>query len=98
MKASKLSEFLYSMCSLIHFDFFYRKRIDREMEPPFTLRKFSPTIEIILKYAEDLDIDLNIVDDFEKTPLCYLDRERDEECVRQFLEVVRNEFDIELNR
>ena len=68
------------------------------MEPPFTLRKFSPTIEIILKYAEDLDIDLNVVDDFGRTPLYYLDRERDEECVRQFLDVVRNEFDIELYR
>ena len=68
-----------------------------EVTSPFTLTKFSPTIEVILKFTKELDIDLEATDDKGRTPLHYLARARSESLVKQFLEAARNEYGIELN-
>ena len=68
-----------------------------EVTLPFTLTKFSPTIEVILKFTKELDIDLEATDDKGRTPLHYLARARSESLVKQFLEAARNEYGIELN-
>ena len=63
-------------------------------QPPFSLRKFSATIEVILKYVQDLGIDLNAIDNVGKTPLHYLYSTRNKSLVSQFLEAAQNEYGI----
>ena len=64
------------------------------VKPPFTLNKFSATIEVILKYVKILGIDLNAIDYEGKTPLHFLYSSRKKHLVSQFLEAAENEYGI----
>ena len=64
------------------------------VKPPFTLNKFSATIEVILKYVKILGIDLNAIDYEGKTPLHFLYSSRKKHLVSQFLEAAQNEYGI----
>ena len=64
------------------------------VKPPFTLNKFSATIEVILKYVKILGIDLNAIDYEGKTPLHFLYSSRKKSLVSQFLEAAENEYGI----
>ena len=68
------------------------------MTPPFTLNKFSPTIEVILKYAKEFAIDFEVKDSRGRTPIHYVfDSKQPKEHVEWFLEAAKNEYDIEFN-
>ena len=67
------------------------------VQPPFTIKKFSPMIEVFLKYAKDLHIDFEATDNKGKTPLHYLYQVRSKELVDQFLVAAKNEYDIDFN-
>ena len=67
------------------------------MTPPFTLNKFSPTIEVILKYAKEFAIDFEVRDRRGRTPIHYSFKHNSKEQVEWFLEVAKNEYDIEFN-
>ena len=65
--------------------------------PPFSLKRFSATIEAILKFVDVLSIDLNAVDTEGKTPLHYLYMARKQSLVTQFLEAAKNEYNVEFD-
>ena len=62
---------------------------------PFTLHKFSPVLDVILKYAKELDIDLEVRDGEGQTPLDYMYARRSKEQVKQFLDAAKKEYNIE---
>ena len=69
------------------------------MTPPFTLNKFSPTIEVILKYAKEFAIDFEVKDRRGRTPIHYVfaSKHKPKKQVEWFLEMAKNEYDIEFN-
>ena len=69
------------------------------MTPPFTLNQFSPTIEVILKYAKEFAIDFEVKDRRGRTPIHYVfaSKHKPKKQVEWFLEVAKNEYDIEFN-
>ena len=73
--------------------------INTPITPPFTLNKFSPTIKVILKYAKEFAIDFEVKDSRGRTPIHYLFafKHNSKEQVEWFLEVAKNEYDIEFN-
>ena len=77
-----------------HFAFHWERGWFNTIQPPFTLKKFSATIEVILKFVKDLGIDLNATDNEGKTPLHYLYSSRNASHVSQFLEAAQNEYGI----
>ena len=82
--------------SAAHFAFAYAPRhVDETL--PFTVARLSPTIEVILKFTKELEIDLEATDDQGQTPLHYLARGESERLVEQFLEAAKNEYGIEFN-
>ena len=68
-----------------------------EMTPPFTLHKFSTTVEVILKHAKELEIDLEATEWQGRTPLHYLYETKPKEHVEWFLEFAKKDFGIEFN-
>ena len=65
--------------------------------PPFTIKKFSPLIEVFLRYAKDLGIDFGATDNNGRTPMHYLYHAKPAELVAQFLEAAKREHDIEFD-
>ena len=63
----------------------------------FSLKKFCPLIEVILKYTKDLGIDLEARNNQERTPLHYLYATRCKENVTKFIEVAKRVYNIEFN-
>ena len=72
--------------------------LDERVQGQFTIRKFSPIIEVILRYSKDLGINFEVIDDEGKTAMDYLYQARSAGLVKQFLECARNEFGIELDK
>ena len=70
-----------------------KKRID----PPFTLRKFSAVVELLLKYAKDLSIDFEARDNKGRTPMHYMFQARPKMHVLQFLQLAKTEYNIEFD-
>ena len=77
--------------------FIISRRKYKKTEAPFTLKKFSPIIAVILKYSKDLNINLNIKDDKGRTPLHYMFQVRSRKEVKKFLRHVKNEHNIEFD-
>ena len=71
--------------------------IEDRLLQPFTLKEFSPVIEIILNYTKELSIDLEAKNSDGRTPLHYLYQTRSKANVTQFLEAVKNEYNIQFN-
>ena len=70
---------------------------DEALTFPFTLYKFSPVAEVILKYIKKLDIDLEARDKQGKTPLHVLYQTRSKENVEKFLLAAKKEYNIEFD-
>ena len=67
------------------------------MTLPFTIYKFSPVAEVILKYTKDLRIDLEVRDKQGRTPLHILYQTRSKENIAKFLEAAKEVYDIEFD-
>ena len=67
------------------------------IEPPFTLKKFSPMVEVFMKYAQDLSINFEATDDQGRTPLHYMFQARRKSEVLAFIEVAKHDYNIEFD-
>ena len=54
-------------------------------------------LEVFLKYAKDLSMDLEAKDGMGRTPMHYMFQSRLKQEVLQFIEVARNEYSIEFD-
>ena len=76
---------------------YFSKRCDEELTDPFSLTKFSSTIEVILKYSHHLNIDLEPRCNKGRTPLHYLYQTRSKKYVEAFLKAAKEEYNIEFD-
>ena len=69
------------------------------MDHSFSLTKFSPTIEVILKYSHQIYDNINLEPRCSKgrTPLHYLYETRSKKYVEQFLKAAKEEYNIEFD-
>ena len=86
--------------TVVHFAFDYRLAMwnkEKEVTRPYTIEKFSPTIDVIFKHREEAGIDLEATDNNGRTPLHYLCLTRTEEYVRRFVDTAKEEYGFEFN-
>ena len=70
------------------------------LKKPTTVKEFSPTMDLMLKYAKGVGIDLEATDNKGMTPLHTLyeaNHKENHEYVKAFLKLVKKEYKIEFN-
>ena len=80
-----------------NFSYDYRRVRSYELVDPFTLKKFSPELEMILKYHKEASIDLETRDNNGRTPLHNLYLTRPKRRVEQFLKCAKDEYNIDFD-
>ena len=84
--------------SAIHEAFYHpNARFRHEETNEFTLNKFSPLLEVILKYQREANLDLEARDSHGRTPMHYLYLTKPKNMVEQFLQVAKNEYNIDFD-
>ena len=86
----------YSGLTMVHLAFDF-DRYYFTVTHPYTIEKFSPTIDVIFKHREEAGIDLEATDNSGRTPLHYLCSSRCEEYVRHFIDTAKEEYGLQFN-